>query len=383
MKKDGHTERRKLLLSELADQKIGASIISDPKHIFYFTGFSTSKTRLSSFLVTETKAETHHLFVSRSEEPEAKSVFNGNIVSYPDYDLNERMVAYPYYVSVELGKFLDKSLSSKKLGVVGVEDWNLPKIALDVIGGAAMAESMVGISQKILSIRLTKGRDELQSHREAARRLDFAYELAKSLAREGNSEIQMYREINSRIMEAEGAFQYWRHSNVEGDFISGERTLEMVGFPTTRQFRNGETVILDLQKKFDYHWGDTARVFVVGTSVTEEQKRALGALIRAKEEAERLLRPDTVAGDIYKAVSNMITQSGYKPLPHHAGHGIGLDSQEPPFFIPSSDETLEEGMVVAIEPGLYDDKAGGLRIEDNYIILKDGIEKISNFPIAF
>ena len=64
------------------------------------------------------------------------------------------------------------------------------------------------------------------------------------------------------------------------------------------------------------------------------------------------------------------------------GHAIGLDHQEPPFFLPNSSERLEAGVVCAVEPGIYESRAGGVRIEDDYLITKDGFRKLSHYPTS-
>jgi Xaa-Pro aminopeptidase len=102
------------------------------------------------------------------------------------------------------------------------------------------------------------------------------------------------------------------------------------------------------------------------------------------EKGEALLRPDVRGCDIYEAVREEIVTAGYGQYsPDHVGHGIGLEDQEPPFFLPCSKDELEEGVVCAIEPSIFEPNTGGIRIEDNYIITRDGYEKISHYPIVF
>ncbi|MCX7011941.1 MAG: M24 family metallopeptidase, partial [Candidatus Sumerlaeota bacterium] len=69
-------------------------------------------------------------------------------------------------------------------------------------------------------------------------------------------------------------------------------------------------------------------------------------------------------------------------FPHHAGHGIGLNHPEAPHFIPNDPSPLVEGDVVTLEPGLYDPQAGGIRIENNYLITESGYRKLSNHRIG-
>jgi len=170
-----------------------------------------------------------------------------------------------------------------------------------------------------------------------------------------------------------GPFEFSR-----GDtWISGERTLEVGGPPSQRRFREGDSIILDLQAVANNYWADGARTYVVGNT-NENQEKLFNVILEAKRKAEALLKPGSVCREVYNAVSKVISDAGYSGMfPHHAGHGLGLEDQEAPFFIPGSKEKLEENVVCTIEPGIYHPEIGGFRDEDTYIITKDGFEKIT------
>ena len=103
-------------------------------------------------------------------------------------------------------------------------------------------------------------------------------------------------------------------------------------------------------------------------------------LRRALEAGKEKLRPGIRARDVYQQVYEFIARAGYGAhFPHHAGHGVGLNAPEAPFLIPGSDEVLEEGMVVTLEPGIYLPGFGGLRMEDDYLITSDAPRVLSHF----
>ena len=240
-----------------------------------------------------------------------------------------------------------------------------------------------GLSDRLIKMRMIKSQEEIDLIAKAVRRVDLAYETASGLIREGSTELDLDSNINKMIFDRFGAFNFGERPNIYGDFISGERTLEMSGPPTRRKFRRSDTVILDLAAPCDNYWGDTARTFVVGVKPTDGQRRVHKAVLGAKKAAERLLRPGTTGGEIYTAVSAALKDSGYSEfLPHHAGHALGLEDQEAPFFLPNSKEKLAEGMVCAIEPGIYRRPEGGMRVEDNYVITEDGFRKLSRYPVG-
>ncbi|MFI5421449.1 MAG: M24 family metallopeptidase, partial [Nitrososphaerales archaeon] len=162
--------------------------------------------------------------------------------------------------------------------------------------------------------------------------------------------------------------------------ISGERTLEVGGWATDRKFRKGDTVMLDLQTSFNNYWSDLCRTFVVGKKPSKKQERVAETLVKALEKAEEIMKPGTKGKEVYGAVNDEIMKAGYPKLMHHAGHSIGLDDQEPPWFLPNSEEQLEEGSVCVVEPGIYSEDTWGVRLEDAYVITKKGCERISSYP---
>ena len=91
-----------------------------------------------------------------------------------------------------------------------------------------------------------------------------------------------------------------------------------------------------------------------------------------------MLKPGASTLRISAAVDEFFSKNGYS-MPHGLGHGIGLDAHEYPYFRNSedSDFQLESGMIIAIEPGLYDKQHGGMRLENDILITHDGMEVLT------
>ena len=394
-KKNGPVERRQLITEMLSERGLDAAIISNPKHIFYLTGFPSNLNmwitlmkgpRTVSFLCVSSDGKSDLLLgTSEYTDPwpnylkvRAKEVFREGITQFDDYKLDERMVADPMYTARELKKWLlNLSAAGIKFNQIGVEDWHLAGIYMDVISNTFANSKFEGVSSYIDLMRHTKGADEIECLRKATSMVELAFETAKQAVSAGKSEMDVFREMNNRSFERFGQF-----GEIFGDHVSGNRSLGMAGVPTNRKLSAGETLILDLQATDNNYWSDLARTYVVGKPSTK-QEEVMQTLIRAKEKAENLLVPGTRGKEVYKAVSEELIRSGYSPLPHHAGHGIGLDDQEAPWFIPKSESEIKSGQVCVVEPGIYDRYAGGARIEDAYIITDSGYQKISSFPVVF
>ena len=375
MSKDSPRERRQNLSTTLRRKKIDITILSDPKHVHYLTGYSTFWPRQTSLLVLLNDGQSH-LFLGQQRENDARKSYDGEIVTFEDYNLNKRMIAYPGYVAKEFAHFLKTRKTFKGKKTIGVEESHLPLAYTQTISATVRGTRFVDVTPDIMHLRTTKGKDELTNLREATKRLEVAYEIAKRSITEGKSEIELCRDVMSDSILRHGPFEFSR-----GDtWISGPRTLEVGGPPTDRRFRRGESIILDLQSTYKGYWADGARTYVVGET-NEKQRRLFEVVLSAKKKAEALLKPGAKCSDVYNVVAREIARAGYSGMfPHHAGHGLGLEDQEAPFFIPGSKEKLEEGMVCTLEPGIYHPQIGGLRDEDTYLITEKGFEKFTTSP---
>jgi Xaa-Pro dipeptidase len=372
-------ERRESFASRLARRKIDIAVISNPLHVFYFTGFFTGRLRFTSFLIVKSDGESS-MVLGESELSALEKVFDGNTFPFVDYNVDQRMIVYPAFAARQLAgsiRTIGRKIHPKPRSI-GIEDWHLGQIHLSLISRAFQRVKQVPISEMLLNMRKIKGRDEIECVADAARRLDRAYSVSSPEVKKGNSEVDLYNAAN-----AEFVMRYGPSARALGDYVSGSRAIEMGGPPTRRKIKSGETVILDLQTASDGYWADTARTFVAGRP-SANQENALEVVLKAKRKAESVLHPGTKGKEVYKVVSAEISKSGLSvKLPHHAGHGIGLEDQEPPFFLSNSEEVLREGMVVALEPGVYARSSGGIRVEDDYVIERDGFTRLSRFPLRW
>jgi Xaa-Pro aminopeptidase len=98
---------------------------------------------------------------------------------------------------------------------------------------------------------------------------------------------------------------------------------------------------------------------------------------------EQELRAGAACQTVYDAVRASFASAGMADyFPHHAGHGLGLSHPEAPFIVRHSTETLIAGDVVTLEPGLYVEDVGGIRIEHNYLVTDHGYERLSQHEIV-
>ncbi len=104
-------------------------------------------------------------------------------------------------------------------------------------------------------------------------------------------------------------------------------------------------------------------------------------MLAVYERALEHCRPGASLAELDRSVREGIAEAGYPGQPSHPiAHGVGARAHEPPYAHQAGGGTVEEGMVLAVEPGIYWEGGGGLRVEDNFLVTADGVEKLSSFP---
>ena len=164
-----------------------------------------------------------------------------------------------------------------------------------------------------------------------------------------------------------------------GDIVAGLRSSEIEGDATDYVLKKGDTLILDLQPGFDNCYADTTRTFFVG-EISDKQRKAYEAVLSALSAMEKVLLTKPRACDVYRAMQQELSKFNLS-CPHHAGHAVGKEKLLEPRLIEECTEPIVEGMIIALEPGVYFENEFGIRVENNYLITKDGIKELFNYPL--
>lgn len=150
------------------------------------------------------------------------------------------------------------------------------------------------------------------------------------------------------------------------------------GIPSERKVQLGDLVTIDFGARFSGYCSDMTRTVIIGKP-SERQKAIYNTVLDAQTKAIESIKPNTHCKDIDNKARSYICKQGFgKYFGHGLGHGVGLEIHETPSLSPKSDSKLLPGMVVTIEPGIYVEDYGGVRIEDMVVITKDGFENITS-----
>lgn len=154
--------------------------------------------------------------------------------------------------------------------------------------------------------------------------------------------------------------------------LTGAQTADCHGIPDGTKVKNGDFLLFDFGATVNGYRSDMTRTIAYG-NVTEEMGNIYDIVLKAHLKAAKELKAEVKASEIDKKAREYIREEGYGELfLHSTGHGVGLDIHEYPTLSTKSDAVLSEGMAVTIEPGIYIKDKFGIRIEDTYIIEKNG-----------
>ena len=230
----------------------------------------------------------------------------------------------------------------------------------------------------VTQFRRAKDADELDQLRACMKPTEVGHAWARANVRAGMTELDVYNGVFTAVSTAVG-----RPTIVYGDFTVSTGADKHGGPATSHVLADGETFILDFSVVLDGYRSDFTNTLVVGGKPTADQQRLFDLSLSAMQAGEALLKAGTPCKAVYDAVRGVFAAAGVADsFPHHAGHGLGIGHPEAPFFVVNATETLVVGDVVTLEPGLYVDGVGGVRIEHNYAITATGYDRLSNHVLS-
>jgi Xaa-Pro aminopeptidase len=161
---------------------------------------------------------------------------------------------------------------------------------------------------------------------------------------------------------------------------AGIRTFTATG---DRPVQENEPTLFEIWVCADGYWCDYTKNVCPGT-LTAEYDALLDQLLTVYAAALDHCKPGASLAQLDALIRAGIAEAGYPGQPTHpVAHGVGARAHEPPYAHQAGGGTIEPGMVLAIEPGIYWEAGGGLRVEDNFLITADGAERLGTFPDDF
>jgi Xaa-Pro aminopeptidase len=275
---------------------------------------------------------------------------------------------------VELERPLFRGIAALLEGEVGFEAEALTVAQLETLRTGAAA--LVPSSGLVEALRAVKDSGELAATRRAAELTSEAYRRFAAEPVCGWRELDLawrMHELFHELGAEADAFPTIVASGPNGAYPHAE--------PTERIVRQGELVMVDAGAVIDGYNADCTRTFACG-EISAELRRAYEVCLAAQEAGLAAVRAGALAREIDAAGRDLIESSEFAgTMAHGIGHGVGIEIHEAPVLGPKSGETrVESGNVVTIEPGIYLEGLGGVRIEDQIVVTDDGAEVLTSFP---
>ena len=229
-----------------------------------------------------------------------------------------------------------------------------------------MTEKLIPMSQKLSLPRRVKDRYEIE-------KIAKSEELAKDALlhtlpriKVGMTEREVAREIEFFMLK-NGA----EKTSFETIVASGARSAMPHGVASDKPIFEGDFVTIDFGCVLDGYCSDMTRTFVAGKA-RDKHREIYETVLKAQTEAISAIETGKKCAEIDKVARDVIEKAGYGGnFGHSLGHSIGIEIHELPAFSPKSSDILEEGNVITVEPGIYIEGFGGVRIEDAVVTGKN------------
>jgi len=358
--------RQRRLLEIMQEDGVGRAIVTKPENVQYLTGFRPH--RLMTAMVALDADGTSSL-VAPNSEPENAEV--------------DRCVTYEAQKLCTLRQDQELAAAEKLQGSFG--RFSQPdSIAIDFAAGDSLIrnaleikrdKSVTDIEPDLLRLRRKKDPDELEMIRHAIGCTEAMYARAREIIEPGVSELRVFNELQSAAVEAAGEMILATGNDYQCNSPGGPPRKDVTA-------GDGELYILDLGPCYRGYYADNCRTFAVNGKPTDEQQSAWQAIVEVPDMVVKTVKPGASAKQLFYDARAKLDKWKKGAFFHHLGHGIGLYPHEAPHLNSNWDDGFQEGDVFTAEPGLYSEELkAGIRLEQDYLVTADGVERLTKFPL--
>jgi Xaa-Pro aminopeptidase len=343
------------LAGGLGEKKIDGILISQPENRRYLSGFDGSAGFL---IITKNKrilaTDARYTVQARSQAP--------------DYEI--------LTVTSDIGGWLPElasELSTKRLGFEGGHlTFSLYRRLCDILDKGKSGLKLIPVENMVEPLRAVKEPEEIGLIARAAGIADAVMDHIRESIRPGVTEIEAAWEIE-RFMREKGS----QPLPFEVIVAAGPNAALPHAQPSARAIRRAEPIVIDIGARVGGYASDLSRTLCLGAP-DDTFKKVYDTVLGAQTGAIALLKPGMTGAEADQLARTIIVEGGYgEAFGHGLGHGVGLDVHEYPRLGPSSAEELAEGMVFTVEPGIYLEGWGGVRIEDLVVMEAGKVREIS------
>ena len=380
---DGEFDRRrKVIQVEMEERNLDALCVFSPAQVFYLTGFSFIATERPIGAIYRPGRDSVSLFVPLLEGEHAEEIYVDLVHTYDEYPGKE----HPMEHFVQL--LVDLKLEGSRIGVdadgyAGGYGYAGPQLSELINSDVIVAKDLIECLMWI------KSDEEIGLIRESCKWGDLAHRLLQEYTAPGLAETDISfrasHEASMQMVDTLGPeYRSMRfgsfpaHADYRGQI--GAQSAIPHSITTNAILNGGDVLVTGAASEVGGYLSELERTMILGTP-TEEQRRFFDLMLGAQELAFESIRPGVRCSDVDCVVSDYYQQHDIvKHWRHHTGHGIGYGMHEAPFLDVGDDTTIEPGMVLTIEPGIYVPGFAGFRHSDTILVTDTGIEILTSYP---
>jgi Xaa-Pro aminopeptidase len=231
------------------------------------------------------------------------------------------------------------------------------------------------IDNAVEALRMVKSDAEIETIRVSVELNSRALEQALRRFKPTMTEVDLAGEIEYRMRKL-GA----ERPSFETIVAAGERSALPHARPTDKAIGTDHLLLIDMGSSVAGYASDMTRTFAVG-KLDGKTRRMYRAVLESQLAAIDAIKPGVSCGSVDGAARKVLRGYGLdRYFVHSTGHGLGLEIHEPPRVGRKEQTKLEAGMVVTVEPGVYEAGVGGIRIEDTVVVTSDGCKPLTPTP---
>lgn len=374
----------------MEEADLDALVVRAPDNVHYLTNYWAMKAWEIAILPRE--ADPIVLAVEPQELDVRRNAWTDDIVFFKGFNVDDPRPAFLRALEKAIGVLQERGLTRR----IGVETSNAVQSPERMTGEPTVywkgyfddledaIDEVVDCTPMLTRLRMIKTDQEVERIR-----------ITNDLSAEA---VQYVRDnIRAGMKDAEVGAMYEGYVHSHG--IGYRNTIEMARaftlvwsgdsiqtFTATKNtvVQEDAPTLMEIWTCADGYWNDLTKNACPGT-LSPEYNTLLELLLSVWDEAVRdHLGPGASLAELDGFIRARIAEGGYPGQPsHYVCHGVGSRAHEPPWAHPMSDQLMEAGMVLAVEPGIYWEGGGGLRLEDNFLITDDGAEKLCSAPEDF
>ncbi len=360
MSADRYAGRRRKLIHTLRKADADALLVTNGTNVRYLTGFSGD----SSYLVIGGE-----LTVLLSDSRYATQLKE----ECPGLDVHIRTNRQSIFEAV--GRVVKRA----KLGRLAFESNATTYEEWEKLRGEVKRLELKPISGQVENLRLIKDAYEVAEIRGAIRQAERGFDVMRASLIEQTSELQAAHDLE-HAMRRFGATA----ASFPPVVAAGARAALPHARPTGSSVGSADFLLVDWGASTSAGYkSDLTRVLMTG-KILPKLEKIYKVVLQAQRRGIAAIRPGAWCRDVDAAARRVIQRAGFgKNFGHGLGHGLGLDIHEGPRMSPIAQTNLEAGMVVTVEPGIYLPGWGGVRIEDDVLVTRDGHEVLTSVVKEF